>query len=100
MILRPCGYPGCGIATTDSRCPTHKWKGDVRTTKQKGYSGARWARLRAHTLRKHPVCVMCRDRVSVVADHVVPKKRGGKDELDNLQGLCLRCHATKTRRGD
>lgn len=100
MILKPCGYPGCGVASPEARCEAHKWKGDHRTTKQKGYCGATWSRLRAQTLRKHPVCVVCRERVSVVADHIVPKKRGGKDEAANLQGLCLRCHGEKTRRGD
>jgi 5-methylcytosine-specific restriction protein A len=30
-------------------------------------------------------------------DHIVPLRAGGTDALDNLQTLCLRCHAAKTR---
>ena len=30
-------------------------------------------------------------------DHIVPLRAGGTDDLTNLQTLCLRCHATKTR---
>lgn len=34
------------------------------------------------------------------ADHRLPRHRGGGDELENLQTLCLRCHAKKTRMVD
>lgn len=29
-------------------------------------------------------------------DHIVPKERGGADELHNLQVLCAPCHSRKT----
>lgn len=29
-------------------------------------------------------------------DHIVPKAKGGADQLDNLQALCAPCHAHKT----
>ena len=48
------------------------------------------------TLARDPVCVKCEGREATVADHVIPKKRGGQDSLANLQGLCRACHAFKT----
>jgi 5-methylcytosine-specific restriction endonuclease McrA len=34
------------------------------------------------------------------ADHIVPKRKGGKDTMDNLQGTCHSCHSMKTARGE
>jgi hypothetical protein len=28
-------------------------------------------------------------------DHIVPRNRGGSDDLSNLQALCFRCNAAK-----
>lgn len=35
------------------------------------------------------------DNVLMTADHIVPKSRGGKTELDNLQPMCSYCNAKK-----
>lgn len=32
------------------------------------------------------------------ADHVHPRYKGGTNELDNMQTLCLSCHVKKTNR--
>jgi hypothetical protein len=62
------------------------------------YSSATWRRLRAECLRRHPVCATAGcGRFSVVADHIVPRSRGGTDTQDNLTGRCLTCH--NSRRG-
>ena len=51
-------------------------------------------------LQENPLCVMCEaeGRVSVAeeVDHIIPLFKGGADEIGNLEGLCLACHATKT----
>jgi 5-methylcytosine-specific restriction endonuclease McrA len=53
--------------------------------------------------------VTCRDperrhpgemRAAIVADHIIPLRRGGSWDEGNGQGLCLACHAAKTRRGE
>ena len=31
-------------------------------------------------------------------DHITPKSKGGTDALDNLQAICIPCHAAKTER--
>lgn len=52
-------------------------------------------------LRRDPWCQECakhgRVTPSTDADHIIPKDKGGKDSLDNLQGLCAACHGKKTR---
>jgi len=56
-------------------------------------------RLRARVLHKQPFCVQCGQRASEV-DHVIPRRAGGSDNLENLRALCRRCHASKTARED
>ena len=62
------------------------------------YDTQAWRRLRAACLAQHPICATegCGNR-SVVADHVLPRSRGGADTLDNLVGRCITCH--NARRG-
>ena len=66
---------------------------------RRGY-GRRWQRLRRLVLQRDPFCVMCRHALATEVDHIVPKSRGGRDSLDNLQGLCKPCHSEKTVRED
>ena len=65
----------------------------------RGY-GRRWARLRMMQLRREPLCRSCAGQGLTVAarqaDHIVPKRQGGRDSLDNLQSLCDSCHSVKT----
>ena len=45
-------------------------------------------------------CALCDDELSKCDlcefDHVVPLGKGGRDELGNIQSLCVQCHRTKT----
>lgn len=67
----------------------------------RGY-GAAWRKLRRMVLNRDPLCVKCKANGKLVyaseADHIIPKSRGGRDSLVNLQGLCKRCHSKKTRK--
>jgi 5-methylcytosine-specific restriction endonuclease McrA len=40
-------------------------------------------------------CLGCGDCCSLTADHVVPLKLGGRNTIDNIQPLCLRCNVKK-----
>jgi hypothetical protein len=43
-------------------------------------------------------CVICGTwRYSLHRDHIVPKFKGGSNELENIQLLCANCHEDKTR---
>ena len=73
---------------------------------------ARWQRLRAHVLRRDPLCVACkaegRVEPATQVDHIVPVValiRANDEERvfdpANLRALCRSCHARKsaTERG-
>ncbi|MCK5609595.1 HNH endonuclease [Candidatus Pacearchaeota archaeon] len=60
--------------------------------------GRLWMKLKRQVLCVDPVCVACRRRPSVEADHIIPICKGGTDEFDNLQGMCKECHEEKTRK--
>lgn len=68
----------------------------------KVYSSRRWRALRLLVIREQPVCCICGIRPSAVVDHIEAHK--GNDTLmwlrSNLQGLCKRCHDTKTASTD
>lgn len=51
-----------------------------------------WRSLREYTLeRDHHICQYCGSH-AFQADHVIPRRQGGTDSLDNLVACCLRCN--------
>lgn len=67
---------------------------------ERGYGHA-WRKLRVHVLERDGyLCVYCakanRHVQATDVDHIVPKYKGGTDEMDNLQSLCRKHHAKKT----
>lgn len=73
---------------------------------QRGYGGKGWeSTRRAVFLRDLYTCQDCwllvgREPRDCHCDHIVPKDKGGTDEIGNLQTLCVQCHTRKTSRGD
>ncbi|MFL1461349.1 HNH endonuclease [Roseococcus sp. DSY-14] len=65
------------------------------------YRSREWRELRAACLARQPHCATpgCLER-AVVADHIIPRSRGGADALHNLRGLCLRCHNQRRQGGE
>ena len=41
------------------------------------------------------MCLVCKSRKNLTADHVIPVSKGGKTELNNLQTLCQPCNSKK-----
>lgn len=66
------------------------WVGSDR----KGRLPGNWARLRAETLLRNPICVLCRVRPSTHCDHIEAKT----DDHTRLQGVCEPCHLQKSGR--
>lgn len=119
MASKPCAVPGCRtiVALGTPRCAKHQavseshpqsggssggWRGQAGSRHDRGY-GAAWDRLRLFVLqRDQRLCVQClgvgRPTVAYAVDHILPKSKGGTDDLDNLQSLCRSCHAAKTAR--
>jgi len=67
----------------------------------RGY-GRNHERMRAHLLATVVLCEECtrQGRVTAghVADHILPKAKGGTDDRSNYQLLCQDCSDEKTRR--
>lgn len=68
----------------------------------RGYGGPEWSSLRRQVLiRDAWQCrqcgKICEDGGDAQVDHIVAKRAGGADSLDNLQTLCRRCHGKKTK---
>ena len=71
----------------------------------KGRGGRPWRRLREQVLERDGHLCKCEDCTATGAlllatevDHIVPKFKGGTDDLANLRAINSRCHARKTQR--
>lgn len=72
------------------------------TAASRGYNSKQWYAIRKQALlRDNWQCRscgrICANKREAQVDHIVPKKDGGLDELNNLQVLCIECHGRKTR---
>ena len=82
--------------------PRGPWRqSSTRTTTERGY-GWRHQQMRKVVLREEPLCRAClamdppQYTPTTIADHIVPKAEGGRDDRENYQGLCDPCSAAKT----
>jgi 5-methylcytosine-specific restriction protein A len=94
----PCHQFGCYelVEAGKSYCSRHareqrKFRG---SSHQQGY-GAKWRRLRNMVLARESNCRECGAPATDV-DHILPRKKGGRDTFENLQALCHSCHSRKT----
>jgi len=65
------------------------------------WGGRKVPRLRQQVVDYYgTVCWICRAPITgtVSIDHVIPRSRGGSDDLDNLRPACLRCNTSRGNR--
>lgn len=114
MTLRAataCRRPGCRGLVRGGVCSVCGPVRSVRAAEtdarrgsanERGY-GRRWRRLRAAVLASEPLCAECARRgvVTMATDvhHIVAKRDGGADTLENLEPLCHACHSRITASG-
>ncbi len=74
-----------------------KTRDDAEHTKI--YKTKAWKLARKQALyRDEGWCVICKEVPAVLVDHIKEVKDGGAlYALDNLQSLCAKCHAKKTK---
>ncbi len=79
-------------------------RGDVVWNHRSKSSGYISGTLRYEVLKRSQFhCELCgckADERALEVDHIVPRNKGGSDDLDNLQALCYRCNAMKRDRDD
>jgi ATP adenylyltransferase len=46
------------------------------------------------------LCGIAADKKALEVDHIIPRNKGGSDDLENLQALCYSCNAMKRDRDD
>ncbi len=96
---RPC--IDCGALTRAVRCPACTRAGYRVTDALRGSAAARdygpaWRTLSVAVLeRDGRVCHWCGD-TATTADHVIPRRAGGTDDLGNLVAACRRCNSGRT----
>lgn len=66
----------------------------------RGY-GTHWDKMRVYVLRRDKgLCQPClrnnRTSLANAVDHIVPKAKGGTDDMENLESICAPCHKDKT----
>ncbi len=112
--LKLCSHPGCAarVSHRERHCRVHavaeararEARRSPRVVDGETQSGGGrdgfWRALRAQVLARDPICKQCHEKPSKHADHVLPKREGGRDELSNLRGMCHSCHSSKTARED
>jgi 5-methylcytosine-specific restriction endonuclease McrA len=97
---RACPRPGCPHRQP---CPVHpprlRWAANQgRSAAARGYGHAHRALRAIVFAQQNFLCAECRRRPCVELDHRVELRDGGTNARDNVRGLCLTCHAEKTRR--
>lgn len=96
--LGPCTASMCpGLAVDHGKCERHAQERDRQynagrsSAAAQGY-GRSWEKARAKQLDLYPYCQRC-SAPAIMAHHLIPKRAGGPDTLDNLVSLCHGCHS-------
>jgi 5-methylcytosine-specific restriction protein A len=103
-----CSAAGCEVLTSERFCPEHRqlaaqqyerFRRDPSTAKR---YDARWRKIRAAYLMRHPLCEDCAAAGYVTpareVHHKRPLDQGGDHREENLAALCKPCHSRHTMR--
>jgi len=60
------------------------------------FRNSEWASLRVFmSIKQKSECLMCRKKITEIEltiHHIIPRSMGGGDNIENLIGLCYKCH--------
>ncbi len=64
--------------------------------------GPGWAKISRRVVARDKVCQLrlagCTG-IATTADHIVPRSKGGGNEMSNLRGACRHCNSSRGNRG-
>lgn len=71
-----------------------------KVTQTERIRGRTLQRLRGRIMQDQPLCKMCDEKGFVTQgaelDHILPLFKGGNNDDENLQMLCIECHRQKS----
>jgi 5-methylcytosine-specific restriction endonuclease McrA len=62
---------------------------------KKSGSTSAWRKVRQVVINRDGCCQRCGTEDNLSVDHIVPRKLGGDDSLNNLEVLCGSCNSSK-----
>lgn len=87
--------------TPHSRCLTHRREAS-NARGNRGYSTKGHQTFRRAVLTRDPICVLCHQRISTIADHYPHSRRAleeaglNPNDPNRGRGLCKPCHDSET----
>jgi 5-methylcytosine-specific restriction endonuclease McrA len=85
-------YP---LGTQCPQCTTPPRKHKSKNTRRAGAYDYQWQKVRAEAIRLQPYCLFCGTAQDLTGDHIVPRKEGGTNTLDNVRVLCRSCNTRR-----
>lgn len=79
------------------------WKHSEQSRHKRGLGRAHQV-ARKQLLAQEPSCRLCKAKnppritPATIADHIIPRAKGGSGGIENLQPVCADCHDAKTRK--
>jgi 5-methylcytosine-specific restriction endonuclease McrA len=59
------------------------------------FTPAEWEALKAHYNYQCLCCALREPDIKLTADHIVPVSKGGRNDINNIQPLCITCNLRK-----
>ncbi len=91
----PHNYKG-GVSKTPSYRSLYRRRYKLQRKNVHGsHTYAEWETLKAQYGFRCPCCLKEEPSVKLTVDHIIPVSKGGSDNIENIQPLCVSCNSKK-----